>query len=201
MGGTVGTGGSGSGGVPGRGGSGSGGTRVGGAGGSAIDGGGGATASGTGGTTAVDGSPEGGEDVPGIDGIPLVVYSGCSYIGGIERAAVARFDGRGCVTLVLESPHVAPDASFGMTITQYWGVAAIGQWPSSTGDCATLGPPSSALGASSASGSVTVDRSPGTIDIDAVFNFPATDWGAVRTVEMKAQGVVFMRSCRGTGSP
>jgi hypothetical protein len=110
---------------------------------------------------------------------------------------VARFDAQAgiCVTLVLESPHVAPDASFGMTISEYWGVAALAQWPSSTDDCATRNPTSGALGASSASGSVTVNRSSGTIDIDAAFEFPATDWGAVQSVEMEAQGVDFMHNC------
>jgi hypothetical protein len=163
------------------------------AGGSAAGGSGG----GTGGATARDASADGASDGAGVDGGAAIVYSGCGYGGGIERAVIARFDARAqvCVTLVLESPHNAPDASFGMTISPNWGVAALVLWPASSADCATRNPPRDGRGASSASGNVTVDRTPGTIDIDAVFEFPATDGGAAQSVEMKAQGVDYMRNC------
>jgi hypothetical protein len=191
-GGVIGSGGSGTGGVVGSGGSGTAGTPVGGTGGSMGGG-----AGGTGGTTAKDASADVTQDSPGFDGNQTVIYSGCGYGGDIERAVVAKFDARAgvCVTLVLESPHAAPDASFGMTISQNWGVAALKLWASSTNDCATRNPPSGAVGASSASGSVTVNRSAGTIDIDAVFDFPASDAGPRQSVELKAQGVDFMHNC------
>jgi hypothetical protein len=151
--------------------------------------GGATSAGGAGGTMAMD---------AGVDSVQgPVTYSGCGYGGDVERAVVARFDAQAgtCVTLVLESPHRAPDASLGMTISDNWGVAALVQWPSSINDCATRNPPASALGVSSASGSVTVNRSSGTIDIDAEFEFPVTDWGAAQSVEMKAQGVDYMHNC------
>jgi hypothetical protein len=162
---------------------------AGGAGGETEGRGGATSAGGAGGTTAMD---------AGVDGVQgPVTYSGCGYGGDIERAVVARFDAQAgtCVTLVLESPHRAPDAGLGMTISTNWGVAALVQWPSSINDCATRNPPASALRVSSASGNVTVNRSSGTIDIDAVFEFPVTDWGAAQSVEMKAQGVDYMQNC------
>lgn len=158
---------------------------------------GGTATGGSDGGAARDASADGEKDGPGNDGDAAVVYSGCGYGGGIDRAVVARFDARAgvCVTLVLESPHSAPDASFGMTISPYWGVAAIFLWPSATADCATRNPIAGALGASSASGSVTVDRVSGTIDIEAVFDFPSSDAGPAQSVEMKAQAVDFMHNC------
>jgi hypothetical protein len=162
------------------------------AGGSAAGGSGG-----TGGATAQDASADGASDGAGVDGGAAIVYSGCGYGGDIERAVIARFDARAqaCVTLVLESPHKAPDASFGMTISPNWGVAALVLWSSATDVCATRVPPRDGRGATSATGNVTVNRSSGTIDIDAAFDFPSTDAGAAQSVGMKAQGVDFMRNC------
>lgn len=179
-------------GVPGTGGKAVGGVTGTRAGGSAAGGSGG-----TGGATAKDASADGASDGAGVDGGAAVVYSGCGYGGGIERAVIARFDARAqvCVTLVLESPHKAPDASFGMTISPNWGVAAIVLWPSTNADCATRNPPRDGRGAASATGNVTVNRAPGTIDIDAVFDFSSSDAGAAQSVEMKAQGVSFMPNC------
>jgi hypothetical protein len=49
--------------------------------------------------------------------------------------------------------------------------------------------------ADSASGSVTINSSSATIDVDAVLYFPATDAGAARSVELKAQAVDIKHGC------
>jgi hypothetical protein len=68
-------------------------------------------------------------------------------------------------------------------------------WSSATDMCATRTPPTGGFAASSATGSVTVNRSSSTIDIDAVVAFPSSDAGPAQSVEMKAQGVPFMLNC------
>jgi hypothetical protein len=123
------------------------------------------------------------------------------YIGGIDRAVVAKFDPRAsiCVALVLSEPAFGPDAGFGLTITQGWGVEYARLWPSTTGDCAQrfapVGSTSSAVAAASASGRVSINNSTTTIDVDAVLYFPATDTGAARSVELKAQAVDIKHGC------
>jgi hypothetical protein len=152
---------------------------------------------GTGGKGGAGGSSGTGGST-GSDAGLATTYVGCMYIGGIDRAVVAKFDPQAgvCVALVLASPSGAPDAGFGMTLTKGWGVQSTALWPSATaGDCAQLSPPASAEHATSATGSVSVNATPATIDIDAVLSFPATDGGAARSIELKAQGVDINRGC------
>jgi hypothetical protein len=190
-GGAIATGGSGGGGSTGS--SGTGGR--GGTGGSSSTGG----SSGTGGS-GTGGSGTGGSgtgDAGGGDAGQASTYSGCRYIGGIDRAVVAKLDAQAgvCVALALAAPNGAPDAGFGMTITPTWGVESTSLWPSTTGPCSLRGGPAGSAHATSASGSVIVNSSPPTIDIDAVLYFPATDGGAAQAIELQAQGVDINRGC------
>jgi hypothetical protein len=151
---------------------------------------------GSGGAMATDAGATGGAS--GFDAVPASTYSGCMYIGGIDRAIVAKFDPQAglCVALVLSEPAFGPDAGFGLTITKGWGVEYAGLWPSTTADCAQRFVPMDASSAAdSASGSVTINSSSATIDVDAVLYFPATDAGAARSVELKAQAVDIKHGC------
>lgn len=155
---------------------------LGGAGGTTSIGSGGATSAGSGGTTGVDAGQAG-------------VYSGCRYIGGYNRAVIAKFDPEAgiCVAIVLVEPG-RTDAGLGLTITDNWGLESTGLWPSTTSDCATrtlVG----ARAATSARGSVSVSYSPATMDVDAVLTFPASDAGPARTIELKAKGVDNSHGC------
>jgi hypothetical protein len=148
----------------------------GGAGGTTSVGSGGATSIGTGGAT-------------GQDAGQASIYSGCRYIGGYNRAVIAKFDPEAgiCVAIVLVEPD-RTDAGLGLTISENWGLEGTGIWPSTTSNCATRAL-STARPATSAQGSVSVSYSPATIDVDAVLTFPASDAGPAQTVEMKAKGV------------
>jgi hypothetical protein len=157
-----------------------------GAGGSTGNGGAsGASGAGTGGTTTGDG------------GQPSI-YSGCIYIGGINRAVVAKFDPQTsiCVALLLTQPNHA-DAGLGMTIAESWGLEGTGMWTSPTPDCTHLTSAPITMRATSASGNVSVNYSSTapTIDIDAVLSFPASDAGPAQSVELKAQGVDINHGC------
>ena len=178
-GGTQGSGGSGTGGMSGSGGSGSGGTL------------------GSGGTTTRDAGTAATGGTGGLDAGQAATYSGCTYIGGIDRAGVAKFDPQTglCVALVLASPSGAPDAGFGLSLTPSWGVQSATLWPSTAGDCANWVRVNGVASATSASGSVTIHNSPYTLDIDAVLSFPASDAGPAQSIEMKAQGVDLNHGC------
>jgi hypothetical protein len=170
---TAGTGGTGAGGMVGTGGS------------TAVTGGsGGTTAGGSGGSTTGDAGA-------------ASVYSGCMFIGGINRAVVAKFEPQAgvCVALVLAQPGPDQDAGSGLSVTESWGVESASLWPSTTGDCARRFAPGEAESAASASGSVSVDTSSTTIDVDAVLHFPASDAGPARSIELKAQGVDINHGC------
>jgi hypothetical protein len=158
---------------------------------------GGTSGGGAGGETTKDAGTTATGGAGGVDAGRASSYSGCRYIGGIDRAVVAKFDPQAglCVVLALASPAGAPDASLGMTITQYWGVESAHLWSSTADDCAQRFTPAGAVSATSASGSVTVNQTPATIDIDAVLNFPASDGGPARSVELKAQGVDINKGC------
>jgi hypothetical protein len=184
---TGGSGGAGSGGLLGSGGSGAGGTAAGGRGGSVTGG--------TGGTATTDAGAAGG--TTGFDAGQASIYSGCIFIGGINRAVVAKFDPQAgvCVALVLAQPGGSGDGGFGLTISQSWGVESTSLWQSATADCAQRFAPGGAASATSASGSVSVDTSSTTIDVDAVLYFPASDAGAAQSIEMKAQGVDINHGC------
>jgi hypothetical protein len=124
-------------------------------------------------------------------------YSGCAYIGGIDRALVGKFDtqtGR-CVAILLTSPGRGVDAGVGLTVSDFWSVDSIMLWPVTTEGCGQLTRPAGALLATAATGTVTVDRSQQTIDVDGTLTFPATDAGPPVTVEMKAKGVSLRSSC------
>lgn len=125
------------------------------------------------------------------------VYSGCSYIGGIDRALVGKFDAQSgrCVAILLISPGGRSDAGAGLTVTDYWGVDSIMLWPVTAAGCAQLTRPPGAIFATGATGSMTVDRSVATIDVDATLTFPASDAGPLVTVEMKAKGVSLRSNC------
>jgi hypothetical protein len=185
---------------------GSGGTRTGGASGSggSVTGGmlgsGGLGMGGTlgsGGTTTRDAGTAATGGTGGLDAGQAATYSGCTYIGGIDRAGVAKFDPQTglCVALVLASPSGAPDAGFGLSFTPNWGVQSATLWPSTAGDCANWVRVSGVASATSASGSVAIHNSPYTLDIDAVLNFPASDAGPAQSIEMKAQGVDLNHGC------
>lgn len=164
-----------------------------GAGGARIDG---ATGDGAGGTLATDAGATGGAS--GFDAEPASTYSGCMYIGDIDRAVVAKFDPHAgfCVALVLSEPAFGPNGGFGLTITKGWGVEDASLWPSTSGECAQrLAPLGSSSAADSASGNVSINSSSATIDVDAVLYFPATDAGAARSIELKAQGVDIKHGC------
>jgi type IV secretory pathway TrbL component len=147
-----------------------------------ITGAGGAAAGGTGGSTT------------GGSGGGAAVYTGCSYIGGYDRAVVVKFDPQTgtCVALLLMSPMRETDASAGLTITSPWGLMSASMWRSTT-DCQSDGMPSGAAKAISASGNVTVNWSPASIDIDAIVTFQSAD--GLQSVELKAQGLDIDQSC------
>lgn len=152
---------------------------------------------GSGGTTTRDAGAAATGGTGGLDAGQAATYSGCTYIGGFDRAGVAKFDpqtGR-CVALVLASPSGAPDAGFGLSLTPSWGVQSATLWPSTADDCAQWVKVSGVASATSASGSVTIHNSPYTLDIDAVLNFPASDAGPAQSIEMKAQGVALNHGC------
>ncbi len=193
-GGMVGSGGAGAGGVVGSGGAGVGGTGAGGRGGTVSGGAGGSAAGGTGGTTRDAGATGG---TGGLDAGQTSTYSGCLFGGGINRAVVAKLDPQAgiCVALVLSQPAFGPDAGFGLTITQGWGVEFASRWPSTTADCVQRFPPAGAESATSASGSVSVNTSSATIGVDAVLYFPASDTGPAQSIELKAQNVDINHAC------
>lgn len=160
---------------------GTGGARTGGASGGS-GGVGGATSVGTGGATSRDAGQ-------------ASIYSGCSYVGGYNRAVIAKFDPQAgtCVAIVLMQPD-RRDAGLGLTTTDSWGVESTGLWPSTTSNCATRNLVG-ARAATSAQGSVSVSYSPATIDVDAVLTFPASDAGPAQTIELTAKGVDNSRGC------
>jgi hypothetical protein len=160
---------------------GTGGARTGGASGS-LGGAGGTTSPGSGGTTTRDAGQ-------------ASIYSGCRYIGGYNRAVIAKFDPAAgiCVAIVLMEPG-RTDAGLGLTITENWGLESTGLWPSTTSNCATRALVDTRA-ATSAQGSVSVSYSPATIDVDAVLTFPASDAGPAQTIELSAQGVDNSHGC------
>jgi hypothetical protein len=186
-GGMVGTGGSSKGGTAG--------TTAGGVGG-AITGSGGVVG-GAGGTATQDAGGMATGGTGGLDAGQAGTYSGCNYIGGINRAVVAKFDAQTglCTVLVLASPGGATDAAFGLTITTNWGMETTGLWSSAVDDCAKRPLPTGSVRAIDATGSVTVTPSMRTIDIDAELTFPASDAGPARSVKLKAQGVDINKGC------
>jgi hypothetical protein len=151
---------------------------------------------GSGGATVMGGAGGAG----GGDGGGPGIYTGCSYIGGYDRAVVAKFDPQAgaCVVVALMAP-VRADASTGLTITSPWWIEYVTMWSSTTAECLSKGVRSGAAQATSASGSVTVNWSPATIDIDAILTFQPVDGGPSQSVELKAQGVDLDRSCSTTG--
>lgn len=175
-------------------GAGTGGTTAG-AGGARLDGSAGTDGAGTGGTPSTDGAATGGAS--GFDAAATSTYSGCTYIGGIDRAVVAKFDPQAgtCVAIVLFEPSRGSDAGLGLTITQGWGLESVSLWTSTTGQCAQRMAPAGRVSATSASGSVSINASASTIDVDAVLGFPATDAEAPRSVELKATGVDMNHGC------
>ena len=192
---TTGAGGTATGGTPGSGGSGSGGkVGSGGSGGGGVLGSGG---SGSGGTTRTDAGTATTGGTGGPDAGQEASYSGCTYIGGIDRAGVAKFDPQTglCTALVLASPSGGRDAGLGLSLTQSWGVESATLWPSSAADCVQWVRVAGTANATSASGSVTITNSPYTLDIDAVLSFPASDAGPAQAIEMKAQGVSLNHGC------
>lgn len=126
------------------------------------------------------------------------VYSGCSYIGGINRAEIGKLDTQTgqCVAIRLISPGRTPDAGVGLTVTDLWAVESIMLWTSAAGGCGQVMRPPGAILATAATGSVTVEIFPGSIDVDAVLAFPATSASPPVTVEMKAKGVSLASECR-----
>jgi hypothetical protein len=207
------------GGVGGIGSGGSGGTGTGGAGGSATGGStgsgatkGGSTGSGgiagSGGDAGVSTGGAGGTGTGGVSGTgaggsgggsgATDVYSGCAYIGGIDRLVVAKASAQGgiCVTLVLVDSGSTKD--FGLTISSPWRVGFAARWPASTAPCTTSLPPAGASSASSGTGTVTVNGSLGmspTIDVDAVLSFPQGDSGVSESEPLQARGVVAAGNC------
>ena len=139
----------------------------------------------------------------GAGGAPMsaVVYSGCQFIGGVDRVVVAKFDAQAsqCVALVLASPAGITPAFTGLTISAPWYPESASLWASTTGDCAYRNPPSGALRATSGSGTVTVSTtaagSQATITVDATLTFPTATTGATQTAALKKQGVSTSTNC------
>ena len=188
-GGTPGSGGAGPGGMVGSGGLGSGG-KVG-------SGGSGRGGSGGGGITTRDAGTAATGGTGGLDAGQAATYSGCIYIGGIDRAGVAKFDPQTglCVALVLTSPSSSRDGGLGLSLSPSWGAQSATLWSSTAADCMQWVRVTAATSATSASGSVTIHNSSNTLDIDAVFSFPASDAGPAQSIEMNAQGVALNQGC------
>ena len=217
---TSGAGGTGPGGPGGLATGGAGGTGPGGSGGVATGGAGGAAAggsTGSGGTTAKGGSTggvpgsggDGGSRTGGTGGAGTAdgggtsgsdaatvgedTYAGCSYVGGIDRVAVAKTTAQGmCVMLMLrDSKALQPlDLTITSTVTT-WSVDTAAMWPASTASCTSSLPPKGASRASSGTGTVAVNGKFGalTIDVDIVLTFGQGDAGPGQSETLQAQAV------------
>jgi len=143
----------------------------------------------------------------GAGGVPMSVatYSGCQFIGGVDRVVVAKFDAQAsqCVALVLASPAGTTPGFTGLTISAPWHSESASLWTSTTGDCARRDSPSGAVRATSGSGTVTVttraagSRATVTVDItvDATLTFPAAISGATQTAQLKEADVSTSTNC------
>lgn len=130
------------------------------------------------------------------DGPPTVIYVGCSYIGGIDRAVIARQDYETgmCTAVVLESPSRGRDADGALTVSGSWQVAQINLWPMGQTGCASRAYLPNAAHPISASGSITVDPTVRTISADVTLVF-ALDAGGTTTVVLDAEGVSLQADC------
>jgi hypothetical protein len=186
-----GTGGAGSGGAD-AGGGGSGGTASGGTDAGGDSGGADADARSDGDTNSGDAGTDavGGEVGAGIS------YSGCMFVGGINRFVIAKRDTPRnlCVVLVLDSPGSNP---FNLTLPANWGMEFAFAMPAQP-NCLLRFPPSGSVAASGGMGTVALPPTPQpTANFDVTLTFPPADAGAGASERLMATGVLGLR----TGCP
>jgi hypothetical protein len=178
-----------------------------GAGGSPASGEGGASSTGVGGSpaggnggstgTGVGGSPAGGNGgSTGAGGQGSVSYVGCRYIGGLDRAVVAKRDTARnlCFNLALvQSTSMQPPA--GLSLPPYYVVQSATVGPASA--CPTMGAlptPATQVVGSVALVSQGVDPS-GAADVDVTMTFGSNDAGVPPSEQLSARGVSILQSC------
>jgi hypothetical protein len=148
---------------------------------------------GSGGTLGTGSSGAGGET--GCGGCFVTTYSGCSYVGAIDRIVIAKYTDFPsiCVTLVLRD--AGSTNTLGLTITASsgtWNVESAAMWPTSAGACMVRFPPAGAVNATSGSGTVTLQGSLGAMTVTASLGltFPVGDSGASQVQSMLTASVI-----------
>ena len=179
---------------------GGGGTAGGGAGAGGRGGGAGTTAGaggdgagGRGGAAGATGGTGGG-GAGGTAGQSGVSYSGCTFVGGVNRIVVAKRDTQQNLCVVFVLAQQAPNR-FNLTLPQDWGMEFAFAMPAMS-ECRRLSPPSGSSEAAVGSGTVALPPTPTpTVNIDVTLTFPPTDADFSGSARLMAASVVAPLGC------
>jgi hypothetical protein len=122
-----------------------------------------------------------------------VSYSGCSFVGGIDRLVVAKRDAQRnlCVVLVLDEPGTNP---FTVTLPSPWGVEFAFAMPA-TASCLMRFPPTGSVAAVGVAGTVSLTTTPSPVTtVDVTLTFP-TDAGVGPSERLTADSVAAALGC------
>ena len=170
-----------------------------GGGGAGATGGGGATGAAGGGGAGRGGGGWGGAAGAGGAGAGTAVsYSGCNFIGGVDRISVAKRDpARSLCAVIVFADGTSANPS-GVTLPQNWKVE-FAFITTSVGACELRAPPTGAARSTSQTGTASWKTGTAapftTADVDVVLHFTG-DGGAIPDEAIRATGVDVSHACQ-----
>lgn len=170
-----------------------------GGGGAGATGGGGATGAAGGGGAGRGGGGWGGAAGAGGAGAGTAVsYSGCNFIGGVDRISVAKRDpARSLCAVIVFADGTSANPS-GVTLPQNWKVE-FAFTTTSVGACELRAPPTGAARSTSQTGTASWKTGTAapftTADVDVVLHFTG-DGGAIPDEAIRATGVDVSHACQ-----